>query len=119
MEYTVNVFNGQPASDMAHYRIDLGKRNSKIIHEGEDSGFRNADIELSNADLLSNIKDAQVKNLIKTSNALSTGVADLKMAWNCVGLKKQKQNVLRNCLSNYQHPKFAMELLISLKTSMI
>lgn len=112
MEYTVNVFNGQPASDMAHYRMDLGKRNSKIIHEGEDSGFRNAD-------LLSNIKDAQVKNLIKMSNALSTCVADLKMAWNCVGLKKQKQNVLRNCLTNYQHPKFAMVLLISLKTSMI
>lgn len=112
MEYTVNVFNGQPASDMAHYRIDLGNRKGKIIYEGEDSGFRNAD-------LLSNIKDAQVKNLIKTSNALSTGVADLKMAWNCVGLKKQKQNVLRNCLTNYQHPKFAMVLLISLKTSMI
>ncbi|WP_407405665.1 type III restriction-modification system endonuclease [Sodaliphilus sp.] len=75
----MNVFNGQPARDMAHYRIDLGKRNGQITYEGEDSGFRNADIELSKADLLSNIKDAQVKNLIKTSNALSTGIADLNL----------------------------------------
>ena len=50
VENTVSVFTGQPSRDNALYRRDLGKVKTTLFSsEDDDSGYRNADIELSDA----------------------------------------------------------------------
>ncbi|MCR5066295.1 MAG: DEAD/DEAH box helicase family protein [Bacteroidales bacterium] len=65
VERTVGVFAGQPAKTEMAYRMDTGKQTSL-----DDIGYRNSDIELSNAELLDNIRHAQRKGDIPISNSL-------------------------------------------------
>lgn len=74
MENTVNVFAGQPAQQgQKGYRIDLGKRAQTIAFEGEDSGYSNGEIVLTNEQILGNIRDIQVAQLIQPSTSLAKG----------------------------------------------
>lgn len=72
VENTVSVFTGQPSRDNALYRRDLGKRaQDTITYEEEYSGYRNADIELTDAQLFAKIRDLQSAQDIPESKALS------------------------------------------------
>lgn len=74
VENTVNVFAGQPAQQgQKGYRIDLGKRAQTIAFEGEDSGYSNGEIVLTNEQILDNIRDIQVAQLIQASTSLAKG----------------------------------------------
>lgn len=74
VENTVNVFAGQPAQQgQKDYRIDLGKRAQTIAFEGEDSGYSNGEIVLTNEQILDNIRDIQVTQLIQPSTSLAKG----------------------------------------------
>lgn len=74
VENTVNVFAGQPAQQgQKGYRIDLGKRAQTIAFEGEDSGYSNGEIVLTNEQILGNIRDIQVAQLIQPSTSLAKG----------------------------------------------
>lgn len=68
---TVNVFAGQPSKDNAQYRRDLGKRDGKITYEEEYVGWRNADVELTDGQLLANIRQVQTEGNIPKSATLS------------------------------------------------
>ncbi|MBQ9369202.1 MAG: DEAD/DEAH box helicase family protein, partial [Victivallales bacterium] len=85
VESTVAVFNGQSHQDPLRYRMDLGT-NARVkltttalgmvvedadYSEEEFNGFRNADLELTDIQLLNNIHDIQNKNQLKQSAALS------------------------------------------------
>lgn len=71
VEQTVNVFAGQPSKTNAQYRRDLGKTKGRIVYEEEYVGWRNADVELSDKQLLDNIKQLQVDGNIPQSKLLS------------------------------------------------
>lgn len=74
VENTVNVFAGQPAQQgQKGYRIDLGKRAQTIAFEGEDPGYSNGEIVLTNEQILDNIRDIQVAQLIQPSTSLAKG----------------------------------------------
>ena len=74
VENSVNVFVGQPAQQgQKGYRIDLGKRAETIAFEGEDSGYSNGEIVLTNEQILDNIRDIQVAQLIQPSTSLAKG----------------------------------------------
>ena len=74
VENTVNVFAGQPVQQgQKGYRIDLGKRAQTIVFEGEDSGYSNGEIVLTNEQILDNIRDIQVAQLIQPSTSLAKG----------------------------------------------
>ena len=72
VESTVGIFTGQPSRDNFLYRRDIGKRaTSTIVYEDEYAGYRNADIELSDEDILAKIKETQSRQDIPESKALS------------------------------------------------
>lgn len=74
VENTVNVFAGQSAQQgQKDYRIDLGKRAQTIAFDGEDSGYSNGEIVLTNEQILDNIRDIQVAQLIQPSTSLAKG----------------------------------------------
>ncbi|GHS87106.1 hypothetical protein AGMMS49957_06410 [Synergistales bacterium] len=75
VDSVVGVFNGQPKPDRAVYRRDVGvqKKQSqiKIFDEaGDDTGYLNAVVTLSDEQLLTNIRRTQTINNIKLSPAL-------------------------------------------------
>ena len=70
VEQTVNVFAGQPSKTNAQYRRDLGKTNGRIVYDEEYVGWRNADVELSDKQLLDNIKQMQADGNIPQSKSL-------------------------------------------------
>ena len=71
VENTVSVFTGQPSRDNALYRRDLGKKAAgSITFDEEYSGYRNADIELSDAELLAKIHMLQSSQDIPESKSL-------------------------------------------------
>ena len=70
VEQTVNVFAGQPSKTNAQYRRDLGKTNGCIVYDEEYVGWRNNDVELTDAQLLQNIKKMQVDANIPQSKLL-------------------------------------------------
>lgn len=72
VDATVNVFAGQPSKTNAQYRRDLGRRKSgTITFEEEYVGYRNADVELTDGQLLANIKQMQTNGNIPQSTLLS------------------------------------------------
>lgn len=74
VEDTVNVFRGQPKLDSKHYRRDIGKiAKGSIFSEDEETGYRNADVELDKKQLLDNIREMQIRNQIVPSTTLSPG----------------------------------------------
>ena len=71
VEQTVIVFAGQPSKSNAQYRRDLGRRKSGTITFGEEYvGWRNADVELTDKQLLDNIKQMQTEGNIPQSKLL-------------------------------------------------
>lgn len=85
VESVVNIFNGQPHYDRTTYIRDLGTQKSTQAKQitfdttdehGEqtgleyDTGFKNEQIELSDEQLLHNIREMQTLNNIKLSNEL-------------------------------------------------
>ena len=72
VDATVNVFAGQPSKTNAQYRRDLGRRKSgTITFDEEYVGYRNADVELTDGQLLANIKQMQTNENIPQSASLS------------------------------------------------
>ncbi len=71
VEQTVGVFAGQPSKGNAQYRRDLGKRDGTITYEEEYIGWRNNDVELTDAQLLANIHRMQTEGDIPHSKSLS------------------------------------------------
>lgn len=57
VDAVVDCFVGQPRTDSISYRMDPGVRRQQ--RTGDDSGFRNAEIALSDAQLLGNIQAVQ------------------------------------------------------------
>lgn len=76
VESVVNVFGGQSKRDHFAYRRDVGTEveSSKVsdlfFDESVYTGFANAKVELSNAQLLSNIHKLQTQNNIKLSDSI-------------------------------------------------
>ena len=70
VEQTVNVFAGQPSKTNAQYRRDLGKTAGRIVYDEEYVGWRNADVELTDKQLLDNIKQMQTEGNIPQSKLL-------------------------------------------------
>lgn len=72
VENTTNIFVGQPNRDPSKYRRDLGKRGSGVIRfDGDDDGYRNADVELSSKQLLENLHSVQTAAGVPLSKSLS------------------------------------------------
>lgn len=72
VESTVAVFAGQPTQGGFLYHRDLGKNDAgRITYEDDYAGFRNADVELSDQNMLANIRNIQESNNIPLSKALS------------------------------------------------
>ncbi|MBQ7227712.1 MAG: DEAD/DEAH box helicase family protein [Clostridia bacterium] len=77
----IKAFDGQPFNDRVSYLRDLGRKatytQTAMFQEdinyidSDGSGFENASIELSDEQLLDNIRALQLENNIKQSNALS------------------------------------------------
>lgn len=71
VENTVAVFAGQPSRDSFQYRRDLGKGQSgQFTFEEDFAGYRNSNIELSDSQLLDNIRKIQDGQDIKQSPQL-------------------------------------------------
>ena len=72
VENTTKIFVGQPNRDPSKYRRDLGTRGSGVIRfEGDDDGYRNADVELSSKQLLENLHLVQTLAGVPLSKSLS------------------------------------------------
>ena len=82
VESTINVFRGQPMRAFSYYRRDVGRDASgqyRIVTEEEETGYRNADVELDSKQLLSNIREMQVYNQITPSAQLSEGLGAVNL----------------------------------------
>ena len=71
VEQTVSVFAGQPSKTNAQYRRDLGRTKGRIVYDEEYVGWRNADVELTDRQLLDNIRQMQAGGNIPQSSQLS------------------------------------------------
>ena len=67
VESVVACFAGQPMSSVITYRIDSG-RNAQV--SAFEAGFRNADIQLADLQVLANIKEIQRRENLPMSEAL-------------------------------------------------
>ena len=79
VENTAAVFAGQPCHDGTQYRRDLGKVNRNLFDDGEDAGYRNHDIELSQKQLLDNIRKIQALSDLNLSERLSSGIGAVNL----------------------------------------
>jgi type III restriction enzyme len=75
VESVVRVFNGQPKQERVTYRRDLGqmidrKTGQYEIQYDDDPGYRNATVELSDEQILKNIRELQADNNLKLSPSL-------------------------------------------------
>lgn len=70
---TTAIFVGQPNRENLHYRRDLGKhaKGMSLRFEGDDDGYRNADVELSSKQLLENLHSVQTSAGVPLSKSLS------------------------------------------------
>jgi len=79
----VSVFNGQPKYDIVRYRRDIGERTGQTtldeLDDEFDAGYRNADIELNQTQLLNNIQHIQIRNNIKQSSTLISGLGTVSL----------------------------------------
>jgi type III restriction enzyme len=66
----VDCFTGQPRIEGLSYQIDPGKEASAQASLLGDVGFRNADLKLSTAQLLQNIRDVQTRQQLPPSRDL-------------------------------------------------
>lgn len=70
VESVIKVFQGQPKYEPLSYIRDLGKNYQQSIDENGDIGYKNAVIQLSNDQLLDNIRKLQSQSNIKMSDKL-------------------------------------------------
>jgi len=76
MDAVLRAFNGQSKQDRISYRRDVGIKDTKAVQaalfddDEDDTGYRNAAVELSDEQLLKNIREIQTGNNIKLSPAL-------------------------------------------------
>ncbi len=68
VENTVSVFAGQPSHDPATYRRDVGRERLEL----DETGYRNAEVELDAKQLLGNIRKVQRESNIPLSDKLVT-----------------------------------------------
>ena len=73
VDAVVDCFAGQPFADGIRYRIDPGKVDQQTLTE--DSGLRNADVQMSSAQLLQKIQAVQQAQNLPPSKALATSKA--------------------------------------------
>lgn len=82
-ESVVKVFAGQPNYGTSKYRRDVGKRRGQVAYEERDAefetGYRNANIELTKEQLLKNIHEVQTANNIKHSTELVAGLGAVSL----------------------------------------
>jgi len=72
VESTVDIFAGQPSRDGFQYRRDLGKAAAgMLLTEADYAGYRNADIELTDKQLIDNVHGMQRHWAIPESKNLS------------------------------------------------
>lgn len=72
VENTTAIFTGQPNRDATHYRRDLGRQQKGTFRfDGDDDGYRNADVELSAKQLLDNLHAVQTTAGVPLSKSLS------------------------------------------------
>lgn len=73
VENTTAIFAGQPNRDATHYRHDLGlhPKGMSLHFDGDDDGYRNADVELSAKQLLENLHSVQTSAGVPLSKSLS------------------------------------------------
>lgn len=72
VDSTTAIFTGQPNRDATKYRRDLGKlTNGTFRFEGDDDGYRNADVELSGKQLLENLHAVQTQAGVPLSKSLT------------------------------------------------
>lgn len=76
---TCDVFEGQPKNDGVIYRIDPGKIADGTFDVNEYTGYKNADIQLSNREILKNIQTVQQINGIPESKNLASGAAPINL----------------------------------------
>ena len=77
VESTVGVFNGQPNQGLLEYKVDQGRmyvevggkrvEQKNLLFDGEDTGYKNGEVVLSEQDLLRNIHRIQTENNIHLS----------------------------------------------------
>ena len=72
VDNTTAIFTGQPNRNASKYRRDLGKRDAMLSFDGDDDGYRNADIELSAMELLDNLHAVQTRAGVPLSKSLSS-----------------------------------------------
>src|SRR5674476_755369 len=73
VDSVVNCFASQPFADGIRYRIDPGRVDQQKLTE--DSGLRNAAIQMSGAQLLQNIQAVQQAQNLPPSKVLATSKA--------------------------------------------
>jgi type III restriction enzyme len=69
VESVVKVFAGQQKTERVRYRREIGGAIS-LLDDAESEGYRNAEIALTDKELLDNIKKIQTGNKIKLSSSL-------------------------------------------------
>lgn len=84
VEAVADCFAGQPQSTGIQYRIDPGRASSKpqkTFQEFDElAGFKNADMVITNAQILKNIQDVQrSQNLPLSSSLVSTKVCPVNL----------------------------------------
>ncbi|MDE5612234.1 MAG: DEAD/DEAH box helicase family protein [Odoribacter sp.] len=70
VENTTAVFTGQPNRNLTKYRRDLGKIRQRRIDETDD-GYRNTEVELSEKQLLENLRTVQTLTDVPPSKTLT------------------------------------------------
>ncbi len=75
VDAVVSVFEGQPYMDCLSYMRDLGNA-LPLINAEVALGYENHKIELTDSELLENIKDVQRKNNIPLSESLSKSIGN-------------------------------------------
>lgn len=72
VESTCGVFSGQPFQDLAKFRRDLGESPKDLLENAyDDEGYRNADIQLTDKQILENLNSQQAASRIPLSTELS------------------------------------------------
>lgn len=67
VDNVIKVFAGQVASEEERYKIDVGS----ALKDYDDIGFKNAELKLSDEELLANINEIQRANNIRVDSALN------------------------------------------------
>ena len=72
----VRAFAGQPNKGITRYRRDVGDEGKTIFTDDEEyeAAYRNADVALSEGQLIKNIRTVQAANNIKYSDGLAAGL---------------------------------------------